>query len=174
MEILRNGGRNDIWRPFHAWHCAGLATPSRDADTTWALNPDSNAGQTAVGWQCGRSLPRRGARYSPRVVIHSALCQGHWQCAPDHPQSFGYRSEGGSRDLERARIDAGRDATSHPNSRARGVNTLPPSASLSLGPEAFALCLSGRLGLAIAHSSFANWNAPIPVRTAGSIRQYFV
>ena len=32
MEILRNGGRNDIWRPCHAWHCAGLATASRDPD----------------------------------------------------------------------------------------------------------------------------------------------
>src|SRR6516165_3258288 len=36
---------------------------------------------------------RRGARYSRRVIMYSALCQGHWQCGPDHPQSFIDRKE---------------------------------------------------------------------------------
>ena len=30
MEVLRNGIRNDIWRHYHAWNCAGLAPASRD------------------------------------------------------------------------------------------------------------------------------------------------
>jgi hypothetical protein len=30
VEILRNGNRNDIWRPCHGWPCAGLAPASRD------------------------------------------------------------------------------------------------------------------------------------------------
>jgi hypothetical protein len=76
MEILRNGGRNDIWRPFHAWHCAGLATLSRDADTTWALNPDSNAGQTVLTEYKGSNVLSRVTWFRGNDKYHEAAAMG--------------------------------------------------------------------------------------------------
>ena len=76
MEILRNGGRNDIWRPFHAWHGAGLATLSRDADTTWALNPDSNAGQTVLIEYKGSNVLSRVTWFRGNDKYHEAAAMG--------------------------------------------------------------------------------------------------
>jgi hypothetical protein len=51
-EILRNDNRNDIWRPCHAWPCAGLAPASRDnwpRLTNLRDNPKTSRGRRATG-----------------------------------------------------------------------------------------------------------------------------
>src|SRR5712671_7776259 len=53
VEILRNGNRNDIWRPCHGWPCAGLAPASRDPRLVMAKpirdNPKTSRGRPATG-----------------------------------------------------------------------------------------------------------------------------
>lgn len=67
VEILRNGNRNDIWRPCHGWPCAGLAPATRDKRPRLVMV---------------KPIMDKTSRGRPATV--TTVGAGHGNCFPDY------------------------------------------------------------------------------------------